>query len=230
VSNYHIYVDGSHINGATGYGAVILKDGEVIEELSGAVTDSTLAETRQVAGELRAVEEALRWCERNGVNEVSIFYDYDGIEKWATGAWKTNQALTQGYARAVRSSTIRISWRKVTSHTGDRWNDRADLLAKRGAGSALPAASDDSLIRQLAGAANEFIEFLMLNGIDATFERVFNEQFARIRILEQERSVGIFDLYNTRKKRLSPYLHAFNSDSLKSRVEQLWDQFLQRDK
>jgi viroplasmin and RNaseH domain-containing protein len=223
-------VDGSHINGATGYGAVILKDGEVIEELSGAVTDSSLAETRQVAGELRAVEEALSWCKRNGVNEVSIFYDYDGIEKWATGAWKTNQALTQGYARAVRSSPIRIRWRKVTSHTGDRWNDRADLLAKRGAGTALPAASDDRLMTQLSGAADGFIEFLMLNGIDATFERVFNEQFARIRILEQERAVGIFDLYNTRKKRLSPYLHAFNSDSLKSRVEELWGEFSGRDK
>jgi ribonuclease HI len=223
--NYHIYVDGSYINGSTGYGAVILKDGEVIEELSGAVTDSTLAETRQVAGELRAVEEALSWCERNGVNEVSIFYDYDGIEKWATGAWKTNQALTQGYARAVRASPIRISWRKVTSHTGDRWNDHADLLAKRGAGTALPAAGDDSLMMQLAAAANGFIEFLMLNGIDASFERVFNEQFARIRILEQERAVGIFDLYNTRKKRLSPYLHAFNSDTLKTRVEALWGQF-----
>jgi viroplasmin and RNaseH domain-containing protein len=223
-------VDGSHINGATGYGAVILKDGEVIEELSGAVTDSSLAETRQVAGELRAVEEALSWCKRNGVNEVSIFYDYDGIEKWATGAWKTNQALTQGYARAVGSSPIRIRWRKVTSHTGDRWNDRADLLAKRGAGTALPAASDDRLMTQLSGAADGFIEFLMLNGIDATFERVFNEQFARIRILEQERAVGIFDLYNTRKKRLSPYLHAFNSDSLKSRVEELWGEFSGRDK
>jgi ribonuclease HI len=230
VSNYHIYVDGSHINGATGYGAVILKDGEVIEELSGAVTDSNLAETRQVAGELRAVEEALAWCERNGVKEVSIFYDYDGIEKWATGAWKTNQALTRDYARAVRSSPIRISWRKVTSHTGDRWNDRADLLAKRGAGTALPPASEDTLMTELSGAAGGFIEFLMLNGVDATFERVYNQQFARIRILEQERAAGIFDLYNTRKKRLSPYLHAFNSDALKSRVEQLWGEYPGRDK
>lgn len=223
--NYQIYVDGSYINGSTGYGAVILKDGEVVEELSGAVTDSRLTETRQVAGELRAVEEAINWCERNGIEEVAIYYDYNGIEKWATGAWKTNQAMTQGYARAVRSSPVKIRWHKVTSHTGDRWNDRADELAKRGAGAAVRASSGDSLVTELTGAAEGFIEFLMLNGIDASFERIFNDQFARIRILEQERPVGIFDLYNTRKKPLSPYLHAFKSDSLKSRVEKLWGEF-----
>ncbi len=222
---YHIYVDGSYINGLTGYGAVILKDGEVIEEFSGAVTDSSLTQTRQVAGELRAVEEALNWCERNGVDEVAIFYDYNGIEKWATGAWKTNQAMTQGYARAVRSSPIRIRWSKVASHTGDRWNDRADELAKRGAGTANPVASGDRLMTESTRAAEGFIEFLMVKGIDASFERIFNEQFARIRILQQERPVGIFDLYNTRKKPLSPYLHAFNSAPLKSRVEKLWEEF-----
>jgi hypothetical protein len=63
-----IYVDGSYMNGATGYGVVVLKDGRVTEELSGAVTDSAVAYARQVAGELFAVEEALRWCKSNSIH------------------------------------------------------------------------------------------------------------------------------------------------------------------
>ena len=52
---YEIYVDGSFINGATGYGAVILKNGAVVDELYGAVAATEVNNTRQVAGELIAV-------------------------------------------------------------------------------------------------------------------------------------------------------------------------------
>ena len=131
---FEIYVDGSFINGATGYGAVVLRDGEVVDELSGAVDASEVNDTRQVAGELAAVKEALNWCLEHSVKEVSIYYDYLGIEKWATGQWKRNQPLTKEYARFVGACPIRIHWHKVDSHTGNRWNDRADLLAKQGAG------------------------------------------------------------------------------------------------
>src|ERR1051325_6675010 len=53
---YELYVDGSYINGATGYGAAILKDGEVVAELCGPIEQAEVSGTRQVAGELRAVE------------------------------------------------------------------------------------------------------------------------------------------------------------------------------
>src|SRR5262249_32645123 len=88
-------VDGSYIDGATGYGVVILKDGAVIAERCGPVAALEVNGTRQVAGELRAVEEGLRWCRQHQVSEVEIFYDYYGVEKWATGAWKANQPITQ---------------------------------------------------------------------------------------------------------------------------------------
>src|SRR5689334_22969733 len=130
---WQMYVDGSYINGATGYGMVILKDGAVVAEHCGPVKAAEANSTRQVAGELRAVEEGLAWCQRNEINEIEIFYDYYGVEKWATGAWKANQPMTQAYGRLVRESRIQIRWRKVAAHTGNRWNDRADALAKQGA-------------------------------------------------------------------------------------------------
>jgi viroplasmin and RNaseH domain-containing protein len=223
---YEIYVDGSYINGATGYSAVILKNGAVVDELYGAVAASEVNNTRQVAGELIAVREALKWCCEHSISEVSIYYDYLGIEKWATGQWKTNQPLTREYARFVRECPIKIRWHKVDSHTGNRWNDRADALAKKGAGSIQHAAVETDLVGELIKTTEGWIEFLMVNGIDARFDRVYNEQFARVYILKGDEIVGTFDLYNTRKKRLSPYLHNFREDALKVRVENLWRNFL----
>ena len=237
-SVYEIYVDGSHINGATGYGAVILKDGSVIDELCGAVDVAEVSNTRQVAGELMAVKEALKWCLEHSISEVSIYFDYLGIEKWATGQWKTNQTLTKDYSRFVRECRIKIHWHKVASHTGDRWNDRADALAKEGAGvfqtshesaRVSPARSTDSkLISELLKKTDEWIEFLMFNGIEAKLDRVYNEQFARVLVLQGDRTVGVFDLYNTKKKRFSPYLHDFRNAKLKHRIESLWMDFISR--
>ncbi len=232
---YKVYVDGSFINGATGYGAVILKNGKVVDELSGAVDASEVNGTRQVAGELAAVKEALNWCRAHSVKEVSIYYDYLGIEKWAMGRWKTNQPLTREYARFVRECPIKIHWHKVESHTGDRWNDRADALAKQGAGSIQPSVGEPGtrparigtgdLISDLIEKTDRWIEVLMVRGIDASFDRVYNEQFARVYIRQQEETVGTFDLYNTRKKRFSPYLHNFRDEGLKLRIETLWTEF-----
>lgn len=224
-ARYEIYVDGSFINGATGYGAVILKNRDVIDELCGRVDASQVNDTRQVAGELVAVTEALAWCRAHSVDEVDIYYDYLGIEKWATHRWKTNQPLTKNYAQFVNSCPIKIHWHKVDSHTGDRWNDRADALAKKGAGPPSASNAETDLVSELLKKADGWIELLMVNGIEAGLDRVYNDQFARITIIENDKVVGIFDLYNTKKKRLSPYSHNFRDESLKRRIDNLWQEF-----
>jgi ribonuclease HI len=220
-----IYVDGSFMNNATGYGAVILRNDTVIDELCGPVDAGDVNGTRQVAGELVAVKEALKWCIAHSVDEVDIYYDYLGIEKWVTGQWKTNQPLTKEYAAFVRACPITIHWHKVASHTGNRWNDRADQLAKKGAGLLHTASAVTDMVSELVELTDRWIEFLMVNGIEGAFDRVYNEQYARIMIVENERPAGFFDLYNTKKKRLSPYLHGFRDDSLKLRIESLWQSF-----
>lgn len=225
-----IYVDGSFINGATGYGVVILRNDIVIDELSGAVDAGDVNGTRQVAGELIAVKEALKWCRAHSVDEIDLYYDYLGIEKWATGQWKTNQPLTREYAQYVRACPIKIHWHKVASHTGDRWNDRADALAKKGSGLIQATVVASDLISELVELTDRWIEFLMINGIEGAFDRVCNEQFARIVIVDNDQAVGFFDLYNTRKKRLSPYVHGFRDENLKTRIENLWQEFRSSEK
>lgn len=97
-----IYVDGSFEHGNVGYGVVILRDGQVIQELSGQA-DTDVAH-RQVGGEITAVMRALDWCVANQVAQVTIYYDYNALEAWATGKWMANLPLTQQYARFVATA------------------------------------------------------------------------------------------------------------------------------
>lgn len=130
---YYAYVDGSFIEGCTGYGAVILMDGTIVAELSGKVDTPEAFTSRQVGGEIQAVIEVLEWCKKEKVKEITILYDFQNIEKWATGKFKTNTPMTQAYKEYIDNCDILITWHKVESHTGIELNDRADMLAKNGA-------------------------------------------------------------------------------------------------
>lgn len=129
----HAWVDGSYLCDRVGYGVAILMNGELVDELYGEVTDPIAVKSRQVGGELRAVMEAIRWCKRHEQREMVVFFDFLNIEKWAIGAYKTNNEMTKAYKAYVESSPVRIVWNKVDSHTGVAWNEHADQLAKRGA-------------------------------------------------------------------------------------------------
>lgn len=130
---YQAYVDGSyHAQRQTvGYGAVILKDGEELSRFSGRLDEYT--ESHQVGGELAATMRVISWCKQNNISAIDIYYDYRGIEMWARGSWKTEKPMTQAYAKFMKDSGIKVHWHKVASHTGDKWNDVADELAKQGA-------------------------------------------------------------------------------------------------
>ena len=130
---YQAYVDGSYHAGRkiVGYGAVILKDGEEHTRFSGRLDEYT--ESHQVGGELAATMRVISWCKQNNITAIDIYYDYRGIEMWARGSWKTEKPMTQAYAKFMKESGIKVHWHKVASHTGDKWNDVADELAKQGA-------------------------------------------------------------------------------------------------
>lgn len=222
---YQIYVDGSYIDDALGYGVVVLKDGKTVTELYGPVMDNTLQGMRQVGGELQAVYESLSWCQANGVQEVSIFYDYVGIEKWATGGWNAKKPATRAYAKSLQDCPVTVHWHKVESHSGDRWNDHADQLAKLGARQGKSREEDgrDPLV-ELREKVNAFVEFLNQCGIAASFRGILNNQFARIIVLPKR---GLVDLYNTRKRPLSkPYLHGFPDPAVQAKIKGLWQGFL----
>ncbi len=133
-----IWVDGSclaHPDGTLrlGWGMLVKKDGKEIHRAFGNEIPSEAIEHRNVAGEIFAVKKALEWCRKTGIAEVTLYYDYQGLEKWVTGKWKTKLPFTQAYAQAVHQSNITIHWVKVLAHSGNPENELVDQLAKMGA-------------------------------------------------------------------------------------------------
>ncbi|MFW6262613.1 MAG: RNase H family protein [Thermotogota bacterium] len=128
---YQAYVDGSYINSKTGYGAVILRYGIPIKKLSGQIDASD--GLRQVSGELQAVQEVLKYCHANGIDHIAIFYDYTGIKEWAEDNWRANNSVTNAYKTFMKKNRVKVDWFKVKAHSGNLFNEMADLLAKKGA-------------------------------------------------------------------------------------------------
>lgn len=128
------YVDGSYDEqyGCWGCGIVLLpeQDKETHYELTGNGTKYN--QHWQIAGELYGAAIATRWCIQNGYTHLHLYYDYLGVEKWATCEWKRRKDLAIQYSMAMRDYMcyINITFHKVKSHTGDRFNEMADKLAK----------------------------------------------------------------------------------------------------
>ena len=221
---HQIYVDGSFLNDSAGYGAVILKNGQVFEEMSGPVSAAFTQDTRNIAGELVAAEKAIQWCQENSVKEVSIFYDYKGIEKWASGEWKTKNPLTRRYAEFVRDCGIDIQWHKVDSHTGNRWNERADELAKSGVAPSEPEEECSDL--ELEKKAKEFVTFLAAHGYKAELKGIYGSPgCAKILVLEADSDIGYVNIYCTKKEPFLPRYHELRDQSHRDKLDRLWREF-----
>ena len=128
------YVDGSYEHSLLKYafGCVfLLPDGTIyVENGSGNNTDS--AKLRNVTGEMLGAMFAVRFGIKNGFSKLELRYDYEGIEKWVTGAWKSKTELTQKYTEAMRrwSGQISLEFTKVAAHANVKYNELADRLAK----------------------------------------------------------------------------------------------------
>lgn len=98
--------------------------------------DEELAAMRNVAGEIKGAEAAMRYAVAHGYRKLYIFHDYEGIAKWCQGVWKTNKEGTRGYKAYYDSikDKLQVVFVKVAAHTGDKYNEMADGLAKKALG------------------------------------------------------------------------------------------------
>ena len=131
------YVDGSyeHNKRAYAYGCVLVFEDEIVK-LNGKGNNEEFVSMRNVAGEILGSECAIFWAVNHGYKEITIYYDYEGIEKWATGVWKASKTGTIAYKEFIEEmkSEINIHFEKVAAHTGVEYNELADQLAKAALG------------------------------------------------------------------------------------------------
>lgn len=135
------YVDGSFdgYSKTYGFGGFIIYEEngkECVRVVQGAGNNPEMSKMRNVAGEIsgamRIVEEAIYL----GLEEITLYYDYAGIENWVTSVWSCNKYETSQYVSFMRESSkqIRIHFHKVEGHSGDTGNDIVDTIAKEQSG------------------------------------------------------------------------------------------------
>lgn len=130
------YVDGSYDDHIKKYafGCVfLLSDGRIFTEYGNGDNAQSL-QHRNVTGEMLGAMYAVKFAMLNGFRRVEIRYDYQGIEKWVTGEWRSKTELTGKYAASMREwgKSISICFTKVAAHTNVTYNELADRMAKTG--------------------------------------------------------------------------------------------------
>ncbi len=130
------YVDGSYDDSLKRYafGCVfLLPDGKIYTEYGNGDNGQSL-QHRNVTGEMLGAMYAVKTAMLNNYKRLEIRYDYQGIEKWVTGEWRSRTELTQKYAHAMREwgRGIDIRFTKVAAHSNVRYNELADRMAKTG--------------------------------------------------------------------------------------------------
>ena len=78
----------------------------------------------------------MRYAVEQGFQKLYIYHDYEGIAKWCLGEWKTNKEGTKAYKAYFDSirDKLQVVFVKVAAHTGDKYNEMADKLAKEALG------------------------------------------------------------------------------------------------
>jgi len=213
------YVDGSYLNGTAAYGVVLLKDNQVIEELNGTLEakDSTY---HQIGGELKAALEAMKWAVKNGYQTLTICYDYAGVKSFATNEWQAENELARFYQSETKRLGIKINWVKIAAHTGNKWNERADTLAKEAARN----KPHKNLLPQAEKLAMDFSRLLQEKGFEVENKGLINGQFVRLTISDTTSKPLYFDLYDTKNRPLIPYVHGGNQ-ILQNTIKELFNAY-----
>ncbi|MDD9820387.1 MAG: ribonuclease H family protein [Nitrospira sp.] len=134
----HIWVDGAWLQQGEepprfGWAYVILNGEQELHRGKGHAVPADAQQHRNVAAEIQAVVHALTWCRNHGITTATIYFDYQGLASWVQGAWKTRTPFTQSYVAQVRALGMQLTWKKVRAHSGEKYNELVDQLAKEAA-------------------------------------------------------------------------------------------------
>jgi len=129
------FVDGTYSKESDlyGYGIVFVNNKGEEDTLYGSDDNKSYIESKNVAGELEGVKLAITHALVQEYRKIIIYYDYEGIEKWANKSWAANKAVSKDYVDFIDGMkfNLEIVFKKVIAHTGIKYNEKADNLARK---------------------------------------------------------------------------------------------------
>lgn len=96
--------------------------------------------SRNIYGEIKACEEAIKYALDKKWKEINIYYDYLGIEMFGNKQWSVNREkkFISEYIKFIenvrKNKNLKINFYKVPAHSGIIENEKVDILAKKAAG------------------------------------------------------------------------------------------------
>jgi ribonuclease HI len=124
-----VFVDGSFSPDFPKSGWAFVVTENDVEIARGSGITAFDAESRNIDGEVMASYQAMRWLDSND-KTGTICHDYEGIARWAKGEWQVKSNIAKRYVAAAKPYLHRVSFEKVAAHTGVKWNELVDQLAK----------------------------------------------------------------------------------------------------
>lgn len=135
-----VYTDGSYDKKrsptTTAFAAVVVKDetpSEYIVDIIFGVQKEPWVQMWNVGGELCGVITAIDYMQyKYHADNIELYFDYIGIEKWVTGEWKAKNSNTIAYRKHMEKikEDIPITFIHVPGHSNILLNEVADKYAK----------------------------------------------------------------------------------------------------
>lgn len=146
-----IYTDGACLKnpGPGGYGAVLIH-GDRVKEIAKGFPDTTnnRMELMAVIFALEALKYPCRVTVFTDSQYIAKAINLGWLDKWQKSGWKTsnrtdvkNKDLWQRMIKLLNKHSVEFQW--IRGHSGDKYNERCDLLARDAAREAAAMCGKD---------------------------------------------------------------------------------------
>lgn len=145
------YVDGSFSieKNRYSFGCVIIGTEGKVHSYGGYGDNPVALEINNIAGELQGAMYSVKWAYENEYKNILIKHDYEGISKWCNREWKAKNTTVKEFVTFIDEykDCINIRFEKVNGHSGDKYNEEADRIAKAALDSGRNISKGDTWIK-----------------------------------------------------------------------------------